>query len=249
MSIFADNPSYFSIASGSETSQAASLHFTNSSAKMGAGSSAIDNNSSSSDCSLNRQLTPPRGTYQSKAELRTLLRSVSSNSADSNQELLIMGEPRLSDLAPDLACKYSNNAEPRQTNSLKNSKKSELQCHDLMYFPLPTSEDAAVSEVSGDEEVFISEDSARYYNFAAISNTSANIRRHSISTFITRERSASVASSSRSFKEDFPQAIIHATAEGQAVTASSSVNIDDHSLRHGSYPRKRCNRCTKSKSI
>ncbi|KAF2894493.1 hypothetical protein ILUMI_11693 [Ignelater luminosus] len=243
-----DNPSYFSIASGSEaTSQAVSLDLTNSCVKMGTAASTLDNVSSSSECSLSRQLTPPRNAYQSKGGIQTLLRSVSSNSADSNQELLIMGEPRLSDIAPDLAFKYpSNNVEPRRTNSLKSSKKSELQCHDLMYFPLPTSEDAVVSEVSGDEEVFISEDSARYYNFAAISGNGTNRRRHSISAFTTRERSTSIASSSKSFKEDFPQAVIHATAEGQSVGGpSSSVSIDDHSLRHGSYPRKRCNRCTK----
>lgn len=214
---------------------------------MGSAASTLDNVSSSSDCSLSRQLTPPRNAYQSKGGIHTLLRSVSSNSADSNQELLIMGEPRLSDIAPDLAFKYPSNVEPRRTNSLKSSKKSELQCHDLMYFPLPTSEDTVVSEVSGDEEVFISEDSARYYNFPAISGT--NRRRHSISAFTTRERSTSITSSSKSFKEDFPQAVIHATAEGQSVGPSSSVSIDDHSLRHGSYPRKRCNRCTKSKSI
>ncbi|KAK4881124.1 hypothetical protein RN001_004443 [Aquatica leii] len=237
-----DNPSYFTITSATESTTPSSLHLPSAFTNMGAGPSKLDNISNSSQCSLNRQLTPPRCGYYNKNGARTLLRSNSSNSADSNQELLIMGEPRLSDIAPDVVRKHPNN-EVQRSNSLRN-KKVELQCHDLMYFPLPT-EDVAVSEFSGDEEVFISEDSARYYNLTAISNTDPNIRRHSISTFTTRERSASVASSSRSFKEDFPQAVVHATVDGKSVAASSSINIDDHSLRHGSYPRKRCNRCTK----
>lgn len=70
--------------------------------------------SSASECSLTRQLTPPKN--QKRADIRTLFRSVSSNSADSNQELLIMGEPRLSDIAPDLAAKHQAAA---RSNSVK----------------------------------------------------------------------------------------------------------------------------------
>ncbi|KAF5307318.1 hypothetical protein FQR65_LT07034 [Abscondita terminalis] len=235
--IHTDNPSYFTIISATESTTPTSLHLSSFS-NMGAGPSGLaDNASNSSQCSLNRQLTPPRSGYYNKNGNRTLLRSNSSNSADSNQELLIMGEPRLSDIATD--CKKYRDVQ--RSNSLKNQK---LQNHDLMYFPLPT-EEVPVSEFSGDEEVFVTEDCARYYNLTAISNTDPNIRRHSISTFTTRERSSSVASSSRSFQEDFPQAVVHATVDGKTVAASSSINIDDHSLRHASYPRKRCNRCTK----
>lgn len=46
-----------------------------------------------------------------------------------------------------------------------------------------------------------------------------------------RERSSSVAS--KNFKEDFPQ------------KENDNMDIDEHSLRHASYPRKRCPRCTK----
>lgn len=109
---------------------------------------------------------------------------------------------------------------------------------DLMYQILPTSEEAA-DELSGDE-VFLSDECATYYNY---SPSRTNPRRHSIGTFMGRERSSSVASSSKSFKEDFPQAIVHATSDGD------SVIIDDHSLRHASYPRKRCPRCTRGKFI
>lgn len=85
----------------------------------------------------------------------------------------------------------------------------------------------------------------RYYNCSAASR-----RRHSISTFITRERSASLASSSKSFKEDLPQGVVHPSNEITHRRAVASISsIDDHSLRHGSFPRKRCNRCTKSEYL
>ncbi|XP_017787311.1 PREDICTED: phosphoinositide 3-kinase adapter protein 1 [Nicrophorus vespilloides] len=172
---------------------------------------------------------------------RSLLRSVSTNSGDSNQELLIMGEPRLSDIAPELSSKYPQ--EPRRANSLK-SNRSEPRT-DLIYSPLPTSEDAACSEASDDEEVFLNEDCAKYYNLTAKAGSTASRRRHSISSFMDRERSVSIASSSKSYKEELPQATVHATPEGVPVKATTTIPIDDHSLRHGSYPRKRCNRCTR----
>jgi hypothetical protein len=92
-------------------------------------------------------------------------------------------------------------------------------------------------------QVFISDDTATYYNYSP--SKASTQRRHSIGTFIGRERTSSVASSSRSFKEDFPQAIVHATSDGDSVTPSV---FDDHSLRHASYPRKRCPRCTRGES-
>jgi hypothetical protein len=201
-----DNPSYFSV---------------------GAAKKAPKSDSSASECSLSRTSTPPK-----RRNLRAFLRSVSSNSADSNQELLIMGEPRLSDIAPDLAFKHQT--------SRSNSLKSKEPHGELLYSLLPTSEEAA--ELSGDE-VFISDDTATYYNYSP--SKASTQRRHSIGTFIGRERTSSVASSSRSFKEDFPQAIVPATSDGDSVTPSV---FDDHSLRHASYPRKRCPRCTRGES-
>lgn len=113
-----------------------------------------------------------------------------------------------------------------------------------MYCPLPTSEEDALA--AEDEEIFLNDDSARYYN---LTSTSSDQRRHSIGTFMTRDRSTSFASA-RSFKDEVPSALIHATASGDSVkSVAASVTIDDHSLRHGSYPRKRCSRCTRSKLV
>lgn len=74
-------------------------------------------------------------------------------------------------------------------------------------------------------KVFLTEDAATYYNY------SPSKRRHSIGTFINRERTASITNS---FKDDFPQAVIN-----------ENVEFDDHALRHASFPRKRCPRCTR----
>lgn len=110
-----------------------------------------------------------------------------------------------------------------------------------MYCPLPTSEEDALA-AEEDEEIFLNDDSARYYNLS-----SSDQRRHSIGTFMTRDRSTSFASG-RSFRDEVPSALIHATASGDSVkSVAASVTIDDHSLRHGSYPRNRCSRCTRGK--
>lgn len=74
-----------------------------------------------------------------------------------------MGEPRLSDIAPDLVFKRPQNIETRRSSSLKTGRKlEELQHNDLMYFPIPTSEIEAPPVEGEDEEVFLSEDGARY---------------------------------------------------------------------------------------
>lgn len=159
-----------------------------------------------------------------RRQLRTLLRSVSSNSADSNQELLVLGEPRPSDIAPP---------SPYLPSHKRTSKKSGDLQDDLMYCPLATSEEAADVYSEEEEEVFLLEDSARYYN---IGNKDG--RRHSIGTYLSheRERALSVASTSKSCLEE---AVVHATAEGEIVRAPSIAGSTRSSLSRG-----RCNRCT-----
>lgn len=292
----ADNPSYFSVASGSSTPTQPSFGFFKCPTRMGNADSA----SSSSESSLTRQSTA------SRRPGRTFLRSVSSASADSNQELLILGEPRLCDIAPDIAFKtrrsnslkspkqqgfdwkcgaseeaggaYGDDAQEsvfkaRSSNSLRSPKH---QAVDWRYSPLPTSEEApgagaphgedpretAIKSLRGNpkqqgfdwrytplpasetapgaggargdgvREIAISDDCARYYNFSAMRTEQ---RRHSIGAFAMRERTVSVASSTRSCKDGADQGKV--------------PEFDDHSLRHGSYPRKRCSRCTRGKSV
>lgn len=215
--MFADNPSYFTV-DGPQASFASGM--VNVPRRM-------DSFSGPLDCSI------PAGQVGSQA-MRALLRSVSTNSADSNQELLVLGEPRISDMAPELAMRTFK-GEPRRSNSLKT--KSELH-NGVKYSAIPT------EDLTDDEEVFLNGESARYYNSSAASSG----RRHSIGTFMARDRS-SVASSSKSFKDDRSQAFGSDVIGDHDGEGSGLGVIDEHSLRHASYPRKRCVRCTGGKSI
>ncbi|KAL3279692.1 hypothetical protein HHI36_017198 [Cryptolaemus montrouzieri] len=207
-----DNPSYFSVAGDNQPER-----------KRNANSGSI---SSSSECSLSRQLTPPRN----KMTLRSFGRSISTNSTDSSQ--FIRGEPRLSDLAPELAAKHIS----------KQNAKTKMQ-NGIIYSSL------AVDPDSGDsgDEVFLEDNTARYYNFSAAS------RRHSIGAFAARERTTSLSSSMKSFRDELPSTSakadeVDSSIEVAGLVATSGIEtIDDHSIRHGSYPRKRCNKCVKGK--
>ncbi|XP_030756776.1 phosphoinositide 3-kinase adapter protein 1 isoform X2 [Sitophilus oryzae] len=219
-----ENPSYFSVPTDEPDCASSQIRRKNRQCYS----------ESNSESSLTRQLTPPR--CNNRRELRNFFRSISSNSADSNQELLIMGEPRLSDMAPDLAFKH-----PSRSNSLKRSQENP------QFLPLMPASEEHSDELAQEDEVFLEEDSARYTNISAsrrISNGNSrpkgtsSPRRHSVGTFSARDRTNSVASSSKSFKDDFSQMV----QETDVMAASA---IDEHSLRHMSYPRKRCVKCSK----
>lgn len=225
-----DNPSYFAVASGTlPCSNKGKFRLFKK--KMGTTTSqeAI------------AEVSPLKS--NAKMPLRTLLRSVSSNSADSNQELLVLGEPRPSDIAPPSPYLHSHREEPRNKGK-KSKSNGEIVNNDLLYCPLATSEEAAdeVDFSDGDEEeVFLTEDSAKYYNVSA---SRENGRRHSVGTYLLqeRDRALSVASSSKSCREDVPQATVHATLEGDAVKPAS-VSSESELARSTRSSRRRCTRC------
>ncbi|XP_076257684.1 DBB domain-containing protein stumps isoform X2 [Rhynchophorus ferrugineus] len=218
-----DNPSYFSVPTDEPDCAPSQIRRKN--------RGCISE--SNSESSITRTLTPPR--CNNRKELRNFFRSISSNSADSNQELLIMGEPRLSDMAPDLAFKH-----PSRSNSLKRTNEN-------IPFLQPAAEEDD-TDLLQEDEVFLEEDTARYTNFNAgrrvsNGNTSpragtSSPRRQSVGNYGARDRTNSVASSSKSFKDDFPQMLQESDVAGTSA-------IDEHSLRHMSYPRKRCLKCSK----
>ncbi|KAF7271520.1 hypothetical protein GWI33_015595 [Rhynchophorus ferrugineus] len=220
-----DNPSYFSVPTDEPDCAPSQIRRKN--------RGCISE--SNSESSITRTLTPPR--CNNRKELRNFFRSISSNSADSNQELLIMGEPRLSDMAPDLAFKH-----PSRSNSLKRTNEN-------IPFLQPAAEEDD-TDLLQEDEVFLEEDTARYTNFNAgrrvsNGNTSpragtSSPRRQSVGNYGARDRTNSVASSSKSFKDDFSQMLQESDVAGTSA-------IDEHSLRHMSYPRKRCLKCSKGK--
>lgn len=203
----ADNPSYFTIAGGLTSPTTNKAKFTRLfKKKMGSTSSA-------------EQEFFKSATINNRRQIRSLLRSVSTNSADSNQELIVLGEPRPSDIAP---------LSPFLLSHKRSVKRSSELTDDLVQFPLTAEENRTESIYSEEEEVFLSEDSAKYYNVGVKTG-----RRHSIGTYLShdRERTLSVASTSRSCKEE---AIVHATAAGE-IARAPSVN--------GKLSLTRRNRC------
>lgn len=203
-----DNPSYFSISNGKE----------NNLEKREIWNSAEN--------TFFKQLTPPRGGSWYNKERRVYLRSVSTNSAESNQELLIMGEPRLSDIAPEF--KHP----PSRSNSVK-SQKTDFG-NDLSYIPTSLTEEH--SDDFCENEVFDDNNYERYHNFSAINRS--NQRRHSIGTFIVNATDDPVQK---------PNEIIQPSNTSSKVVNDTvhRDDLDDHSIRHASFPRKRCIQCTK----
>ncbi|CAG9857713.1 unnamed protein product [Phyllotreta striolata] len=192
-----DNPSYFSVAKTEESDDDFAL--------------------------LQRQFTPPKGKGWCRNK-RMYLRSLSTNSADSNKSLLIMGEPRLSDIAPDLSLSSKN--PPSRAGSLKGDK-SEF---------MAASEEARLDhEDLSEDEVFIDKEIVRYHNFPG-SQTGGARRRHSIGTFAVRKSCGenSQRDEPAGFKEDFP-----------SNGGDFDADLDDHAVRHASYPRKRCFKCAR----
>lgn len=198
-------------------------------------------NTTSQDMVADSHLFKENISANGRIPLRTLLRSLSSNSTDSNQELLVLGQPRPTDIAPCTRSSVETNRRLRKKNRAKGGSTS----NDMTaYSPLATSEEIANEEFASEEEeeVFLMEDSVKYYNLSA--NREAG-RRHSIGTYLVqeRERALSIASSSKSFREEVPQATVHATLDGDIVKSASITLEVEQPRRPGSY-RRRCNHCT-----
>jgi hypothetical protein len=164
-----------------------------------------------------------------RRSFRSLLRSMSATHHHGSavyqlqHQLLLLGEPRPSDMAPEscLAPNHPPSTSPsikeslhyhhrrnRSHKSLKSPKSSmELLNSDMVYCPASSAPSSALStmppataseEVLSDspEEVFLGSEHVRYYNLTASmtiplpgSNGNAGRRRHSIGTFLSKERS------------------------------------------------------------
>ncbi|KAK9877610.1 hypothetical protein WA026_019280 [Henosepilachna vigintioctopunctata] len=72
---------------------------------------------------------------------------------------------------------------------------------------------------------------------------SAGNKRHSLGAIASRERTTSLPSSLKSFPEELTVKL------DEIATSSGPEVIDDNSIRHGSYPRKRCNKCVKGTAL
>ncbi|XP_021917615.1 phosphoinositide 3-kinase adapter protein 1 isoform X3 [Zootermopsis nevadensis] len=245
-----------------------------------------------------------------RRSFRSILRSMSANHHHGSavyqlqHQLLVLGEPRPSDMAPESPClphhqlhhpsasssspnKEDHHHQRRRSNSNKSfkSQKSsvELLNTDMVYCPIPRTPSSALASVpktaaseellgGSPEEVFLSNGDARYYNLTAAmtiplpgSNAGSGRRRHSIGTFLNRDRG------SYSCLSKTPTATTTPTAEEENAPATRSDAMQKMSTgsvgsrgktsstggcsppdwRHlsaadvprSAHSRRRCNRC------
>ncbi|XP_018333041.1 phosphoinositide 3-kinase adapter protein 1 [Agrilus planipennis] len=184
-----DNPSYFAIASGIEIK-----------------------------CSFTTKANGFEMSDLSTKSHKSICRSLSSNSDNSNHELTIH-DHRLPDFYTD-ECNISET----EWNSAKTVTKSESEV-----------------QKSENEDDGFDVDNLRYYNVS--SDTFAD-RRHSTGAIAANESNDNLP-----LQKDTSQATVTSNCVGKNHDSlrhfSTGAVLDDHSLRHGSYPRKRCNLCNK----
>ncbi|KAK7873872.1 hypothetical protein R5R35_005734 [Gryllus longicercus] len=157
---------------------------------------------------------PPHPAGHHRRSFRSLLRSVSANSA-TNAQLLVLGEPRPSDMAPASPGVLAHRRHRSKASTLKSPKSSlEILDRDMIYCPTPTptptpGPGAGASRAatpadeldSPTEEVLLGNGGdARYYNLTCNmtiplpgSSAAGGRRRHSIGTFLSRERAVAAA--------------------------------------------------------
>lgn len=176
-----------------------------------------------------------------RRSFRSLLRSMSASHHHGSavyqlqHQLLVLGEPRPSDMAPESPCLPHQNLRHPSTSSgrnqsIKSPKSSmELLSSDMVYCPVPDTPTCAAPPVpTGSEEllsqspeVFLGSEAARYYNMTAVmtiplpgSNGSTSRRRHSIGTFLSKDRG--------SYGSLHKSTANVATAKGDAAVAVSN---------------------------
>ena len=136
-----------------------------------------------------------------KMSFRNLFRSVSANADHERTQQFLKGDPRPSDVAPPspyLPHRSHSHTEndrrrPRKRRVLKSA--SELLSNDMIYCGLP-GEDVLDGRVVDEDdnntgEVFLGVEDARYYNLSSTlpaAGSVAQTRRHSIGTFLVKER-------------------------------------------------------------
>lgn len=140
------------------------------------------------------------GSHQ-RLNFRNLFRSVSANHADHERtQQFLKGDPRPSDVAPPSpylphrSHSHSENDRRRPRRRVLKSA-SELLSNDMVYCGL-SGEDVVDgrnidNEQDNSGEVFLGVDDARYYNLSSTlpSSGQAERRRHSIGTFLAKEKS------------------------------------------------------------
>ncbi|XP_031368528.1 uncharacterized protein LOC102673342 isoform X2 [Apis dorsata] len=204
-----------------------------------------------------------------RRSFRSLFRSVSANADPERTQQFLKGDPRPSDVAPPSpylphrSHSHSENDKRRPGRSrgaLKSA--SELLSNDMVYCGLARDnhgdeeedeeEGEGGEEGEGEEdresnEVFVGVDDARYYNLSS-SIPGTGRRRHSISTFLGKERgSCSSRLENVSRKQQSSAGLAEPDAMAPPVPTVDSVDGEERRPRSCSRSRRRRHRSASSK--
>ncbi|KAG9433537.1 phosphoinositide 3-kinase adapter protein 1 isoform X1 [Apis mellifera carnica] len=205
-----------------------------------------------------------------RRSFRSLFRSVSANADPERTQQFLKGDPRPSDVAPPSpylphrSHSHSENDKRRPGRSRAALKSaSELLSNDMVYCGLArdnhgdeNEEDEREGEEEGEgeedresNEVFVGVDDARYYNLSS-SIPGTGRRRHSISTFLGKERASSCSSkldnvSTR--KQQNSAGLAEPDAMAPPVPTVDSVDGEERRPRSCSRSRRRRHRSASSK--
>ncbi|KOX71496.1 hypothetical protein WN51_03803 [Melipona quadrifasciata] len=292
--MFTDNPSYFSLSSGTVTTSPSTTPTSTTSVafsppskgstgltalfrrrpcKMGTTSSSTSGASTPTEEKmpmLSRNGTghfgnsPHAGSVNQRRSFRNLFRSVSANADNERTQQFLKGDPRPSDVAPPSpylprSHSHSENDKrhPGRSRAVLKSA-SELLSNDMVYCGLARDnhdrhDDDGDDDDRDSNEVFVGVDDARYYNLSstlpAAGSATAGRRRHSISTFIGKDRGPSSKDISKRQPQS-PTVLVepNTMAPPTPVETVDGVQAEDRKPRSCSRSRRRRHRSSSSRA-
>ncbi|XP_076618941.1 DBB domain-containing protein stumps isoform X1 [Colletes latitarsis] len=204
------------------------------------------------------------GGSNQRRSFRNLFRSVSANAEHERTQQFLKGDPRPSDVAPPSpylphrSHSHSENDRRRPGRSravLKSA--SELLSNDMVYCGLSRDSHRHDDDDDDDDdpdssEVFIGVDDARYYNLSATlpaaGSAAAGRRRHSIGTFLGKDRGSAKDNLARRQPQNSAALVEPDTIAPPApVDTVDGVHVEDRKERSCSRSRRRRHRSSSSR--
>ncbi|XP_076642587.1 DBB domain-containing protein stumps isoform X2 [Halictus rubicundus] len=198
-----------------------------------------------------------------RRSFRNLFRSVSANADNERTQQFLKGDPRPSDVAPPSpylphrSHSHSENDRRRPGRSravLKSA--SELLSNDMVYCGLARDSHRHDDDDDDDDdpdssEVFIGVDDARYYNLSstlpAPGSAAAGRRRHSIGTFLGKDRGATSKDNVARRQAHNTTAMVEPDTMAPPAPVDTVDGVEDRAGRSCSRTRRRRHRSSSSK--
>nr|XP_033332433.1 uncharacterized protein LOC117223941 isoform X2 [Megalopta genalis] len=203
------------------------------------------------------------GGASQRRSFRNLFRSVSANADNERTQQFLKGDPRPSDVAPPSpylphrSHSHSENDRRRPGRSravLKSA--SELLSNDMVYCGLARDNHRHNDDDDDDDdpdssEVFIGVDDARYYNLSstlpAPGSAAAGRRRHSIGTFLGKDRGAGAKDNVARRQAHDAAAMVEPDTMAPPAPVDTVDGVEDRAGRSCSRNRRRRHRSSSSK--